>query len=131
MPQMADISVKKADGTTNVTYTALTPSAGDTVAARWRENTQAAVVGNRPAAMQFARMNGTGRARVVTTRVRFPIVRSEGGVTTLIGILPMELSGTISDSFSQSEIDEAVAQSINLFSSTLIRSGYTTGYAPT
>lgn len=35
MPNMANITVKKADGTTDVVYTALTPSAGDKTSARW------------------------------------------------------------------------------------------------
>lgn len=38
MPQMANITVKKADGTTDVVYTALTPAGGDNSPARWSAN---------------------------------------------------------------------------------------------
>lgn len=84
MANMANIVVKKANGTTDITYTALTASAGDTVPARWRENSQASVVGFRPTLTQVARANGNNNARVVTTRFKFPVVRAVGGVDTVV-----------------------------------------------
>jgi len=49
MPSMANITVKKNDGTTDATYTALTPSAGDKVSAQWRNNSQSTIAANRAA----------------------------------------------------------------------------------
>lgn len=130
MANMANIVVKKANGTTDVTYTALTASAGDTVPARWRENSQASVVGFRPTLTQVARANGNNNARVVTTRFKYSVVRAVGGVDTVVGVIPLELSATVGTNFTEAEIDEAIAQGVNLFASTLIRQGMREGFAP-
>lgn len=39
MPTMANITVKKADGTTDIVFDAIAGSGGDTSAARWRQDT--------------------------------------------------------------------------------------------
>jgi len=39
MPTMGNIVVKKADGTTDITYSSVVPSAGDTSPAIWQSQT--------------------------------------------------------------------------------------------
>jgi hypothetical protein len=48
MPALADITVKMADGTTNITYTGIVPSAGDKTPAVWRSNSVGGSIGQRP-----------------------------------------------------------------------------------
>lgn len=64
MPSMANIIIKKADGTTDITYTALTPSSGDKVPAQWRVESIGTVAGNRPTFMIQTRFSADKQARI-------------------------------------------------------------------
>lgn len=130
MATQADIVVKKADGTTNVTFSAIVRSAGDKIAAVWQSLTSAAAVANRWTLKQVSSDNGPRTARKVTTLYRAPIVRSIGGVDTVVATVPMELSATIATTLTGAEIDEAVSQGLNLFASAQVKTGYVSGYAP-
>lgn len=130
MPTLANITVKKADGTTDVIYTALVGAGADGTPSRHRAEAGGQVVGWRPLLTIFAKPNTNGSGRSVTGRFKFPVVRSVGGVDTLIGTVPLEISGTVGNGFTQSEIDEAVAQGFNLFSSVQVRDSFKQAYAP-
>lgn len=131
MPQMANVTVKAADGTTDVVYTALTPSAGDSVPAKWRVETAAAVVANRPTQSMLAQDTTKKDARKVILRGKYPVSRTVNGEVVQVGVIPLELSGVIGLQFTQAEIDEAVMQHTNFCVSALIRNSFKAGYAPT
>lgn len=131
MPQMANVVVKKADGTTDVTYTALTASAGDSSPARWTENSASTIRGHRPTLDVRSQFNGPRTARRVSAVFKMPVLETISGVETKVGDIPVELSLAIPSSVTDAVADEAVAQATNLFASSLIRSSLSSGYAPT
>lgn len=132
MPSMANITVKKADNTTDVVYTALTPSAGDTVAAIWRHEEVGVYPGLRKTFRFTSRFNGprTGR-RVELTFVAPVVVTDVSGNLTSTQKIPLTFSGVIPQNVPVAAITEAIAQATNLLVSTLIRDSLNTGYAPT
>lgn len=131
MPQMANITIKKADGTTDVVYTALTPSAGDSVAAQWRANAVSTIAGHRPQLSMQTQNNGTRTGRKVRIALMYPVTQTVGGVETKIGIIPLELTGTIGLNFSDDVVAEAVHQFGNALVSVLIRDSLKAGFSPT
>ena len=63
MAQISDITVKKADGTTDVVYVAATPSAGDKSPAVWTQNAFSGIQGFRPRFEVQTQDNGAGNVR--------------------------------------------------------------------
>lgn len=128
--QMADITIKKADGVTNVVYSNLTASAGDRSPAVWRSNSSATVRGNRTTAQMETHWNGTGTARREAVKFSAPIVRTISSVDTVVATVPIDLNAVIPEGLTDAEVTEAVEQAINFFASTLIRQSIALGYAP-
>lgn len=131
MPQMDNVTVKAANGTTDVVYTALTPSAGDSIPAKWRVETASTIVANRPTQSMLAQDTTRKDARKVILRGKYPVERTINGAVVQVGVIPLELSGVIGLQFTQAEIDEAVMQHTNFCVSTLIRNSFKSGYGPT
>ena len=130
MAAMANITIKKADGTTDLILTALAGSAGDGIPAKWRDETTARPVGWRTVASEISKPNTRDNARSHDLRFSYPVVRTVNGADVLVGKIPFQMTGTCGDQFTQAEIDEAVSQAINFFSSTLVRTSVKSGYAP-
>lgn len=131
MPQMANVTVKAANGTTDVVYTALTPSAGDAIPAKWRVETASTVVANRPVQSLLAQDTAKKDARKVILRGKYPVERIINGAVVQVGVIPLEFSGVIGMQFTQAEIDEAVMQHTNFCAHSLIRDSFKSGYGPT
>lgn len=131
MAQIANITVKKNDGTTDVVYTALVPSAGDTVPALWRADAASAIPAHRPTLKMLTQNNSKRNARVERISFAYPVFQIIGGVEQKIGVIPMELNATIGTNFDTAVINEAVTQFGNLAVSALIRQSMKDGYAPT
>lgn len=130
MPSMADITVKKADGTTDVVYAALTPAAGDKTPARWSLTAASTKANLRPTYESSSRFNGPKTARAIDLTLKFPEVVSVSSVDTIIGTAHVAISGVIPLQMSDAAIAEAVAQAANLFKSTLIQASVKAGYSP-
>lgn len=130
MPNMANITIKKADGTTDVVYTSMTPSSGDGVAAQWRANGSGLSAAVRAVASCTSKSNGAKTARRVDLSFNYPHVETVGGVETVINRLPFTLSVPIPLGAPDTVIAEAVAQATNFFASTLVRDAMKSGYSP-
>jgi hypothetical protein len=135
MPSMASITVKKADNTTDITYDAIAASAGDTSPAVWRQDTGAVAglpVGLRSVFKLLTQWNGPKTAR----QMKFNFVRPyavQNSTTTLFSANDrVVLDGiiTVPQGLPASEINESVAQALNLLASTLVKSSGQIGYAP-
>lgn len=131
MPNMANIIVKKADGTTDVTWTVLTPSAGDNSPARWRSNSVSTVLAQRPTLDVRATSNARGTGRRVRVTGTWPLARTENGVDTIYGSIPMEYSILVPQDLDATLAAEAASQFANLVASALLKSVVSDGYAPT
>lgn len=131
MPQMADITIKKADGTTDVVYSQATPSAGDKSPAVWKNQTVGTVLAARPTFTMVTMDNGTKRARRARTTFHWPKTRVDtAGNVTVLGGASSESSHLIPQDMTAVEIAEYVAQYANLLATSLIKAALVEGYAP-
>lgn len=133
MPSMANIIVKKADGTTDITYTALTPSSGDKVPAQWRVESIGAVAGNRPTFMIQTRYSADKQARIVEGKVSYPETYTDS-TTGIVSVRNRELfsfSSVTHLATADAIVAELAAQTANLLKSVLIQDVLKTGFAPT
>lgn len=131
MPNIADITVKAANGTTDVVYTALTPSAGDKVPARWRANAASTIPSHRPMFELVAADNGTRDGRRVRFSGKYPVLQTVESVETVVAIVPFEGSFMIPQNVDATLVSQAVAQLTNLTVAALIRQCINEGQAPT
>lgn len=133
MPQMANITVKKADGTTDVVYSALTPSSGDKTAAQWRCETVGASASLRPIFQMASTYNGTRTARRLDLTFKFPwpVIDANTGIATVKATLPASIQITVPTNVPDATVAEAIAQFANLLKSTLVQDSLKSGYAPT
>lgn len=135
MPTMASITVKKNDGTTDIIYDQLSASAGDGVPAVWRQDTGAAVtkpVGMRPMLKVLTKNNGPKTARVAEAVYKAPYTVQDT-TTTLYSAkdsVLIEIRAIVPQAIPAAEINEAIAQGLNLASSALIKSVCQSGYSP-
>lgn len=131
MPQIANITVKKNDGTTDVVYTGLVPSAGDKSPAIWRANSLGTAPALRPEFMVTSQPNGPKTARRVNTKFSFPsLVTGSDGRKSVADRVVMELSVVLPQGMDEGDVNEAVSQGVNLLNSTLVRDSLKIGYAP-
>nr|QDH88716.1 MAG: hypothetical protein H2Rhizo321630_000002 [Leviviridae sp.] len=132
MPQIANITVKKNDGTTDVVYTAVAPSAGDKSPAVWRNNTIGTAAAHRPELRLQSTSNGPRTVRRLDATFSWPVTATgSDGRVTVTDKVPVTLSAAIPLGVADSDVNEAVAQAMNLFASTLFKSSVQSGFAPT
>lgn len=131
MPQIANITVKAANGTTDVVYTAMTPSSGDTTPAFWRAEGSGASASLRATFQLSSKWNGPKTARRVTGAFQYPQTATVDGVETVINRVPVEFSFLVPQAVPDTLIAEAVAQAANLIKATLIQDSIKSGFAPT
>lgn len=132
MPQLADISVKANDGTTNVVYTGVLASSGDKTPALWRNNAIAAANIFRPTYTVQSHSNGPKTARRVEGVYQYPTttVGSDGKVNlSNRGII--SFSALVPQGMLDSEVNEFVSQGLNLFNATLTKDQVKSGFAAT
>lgn len=130
MPQMADIIIKKADGTTDLTYTALTPSAGDKTSAVWAPSTVGASRGFRPELRVTSRPNAARTVRYVNGIIAWPVVQTIGGTPTVTDRNSFSFQAQTAERSPDVDINEMIEQAVNLLRSLLIRQALKSGYAP-
>lgn len=131
MPTMADITVKKNDGTTDQVYTTVQASGGDKAPAVWRNNSVGSAIGHRPTFQLSARMNGQGTARRLEGTFVWPsTVTGSDGKITIVDKAILTVGGVLPVGMPLTDINEAVAQALNLFAAALIKSSFQQGYAP-
>lgn len=133
MPNMANITVKKADGTTDIVYTASTPSAGDQSPAVWRANAVSSIIGHRPKLSLVIRDNAAKTGRVFQGSLLYPhtFTNVGSGEVKLIATTPIRFEGTLPNNVSASEKKEAIYQVGNLLINALMRAALEEEYAPT
>lgn len=132
MPQMANITVKKNDGTTDIVYTAMIPSAGDKSAAIWRSNSVGTAPAFRPELTCLSQSNGPRTARRVNLKFSYPsLVTGSDGKVSVADRAIIEVSAVVPQGMADADLNEAVSQGLNLAASTLIKDTVKAGFAPT
>lgn len=131
MPNMANITIKKADGATDVVYTAIAGAAGDGTPAVFRNNTVGSTLAERPTLLVRATSNGTKTARRVRGDFSWPIVATDaGGNKTITGRMTGETSVLVPQNQDPLVIKEQAYQYGNLIASAIIKASFEEGYAP-
>ncbi len=136
MAAIANITVKKADGTTDIVYDALAGSGGDSSPAAWRQDTGAAAglpVGLRASLKMLTKWNGPKTARQASFEFVMPYAVQDSTTTKYSASDRVVLTGVITmpQAIPKATLDEGVYQAMNLLASTLVKSSAASGYAPT
>jgi len=133
MASIANITVKKADGTTDIVWTAIAASGGDKSPAYWRSDTAQGTMGQRPVFSCVARSNGAGNLRRVDVAGKFPSVYTNAstGQTEVRGTMTMQGSFAVPQDVVATDVNEFASQISNLIASTLIKSSVSSGFSPT
>jgi hypothetical protein len=129
---MANITVKKDDGTTDVTYTAVVASGGDKSPAVWRDNSFGGTSGQRPELRVSSRANGDNTARRVDLQFTYPSLYTDTstGLTNVSARANFTASAVIPGNMPDTFAAEFGAQVGNLIAASLIEDSLTVGYAP-
>lgn len=128
MPQATNLTVKKADGTTDILWTLMNPAGGDGIPASF----QSLTVGNFPAARPEIRVSGrstkTGRALRIT--MQYPNVQTVGGQALASPGTVVSMEVQVKADQPTLDTTEAAAQFANLIKTPLIQSCLNSGYPP-
>lgn len=124
MPNMANIVVKAANGTTDVTYVALNASSGDRGTAYWRYEAQSTIAANRATIQTICKPAKNNTQRV--TEVLFQYPEEVTNTTTNVKSVRLRDVGSVAFTICEDALsttnDEAAAQFLNLLSSSLVKS---------
>lgn len=135
MPSMASITVKKADGTTDIVYDQQAGSGGDNSPAVWRQDTGAAAglpVGLRSFFKLTSKWNQPKTARQMIFEIVMPYAVQDSTTTLYSSKDRVVLNATITmpQAIPSANLNE-VAQALNLMAAALTKSSVQAGYAPT
>lgn len=132
MAAMADLVVKKADETTNITYAAKVASSGDKSPAVWKCTSVGSSPGHNPMLTLQTRSNAANTARRADFNFSYPhTATATDGSIQVVNLFNFQGSMLVPMGMTQTLIDEAVAQCFNLLAATLIKTSCKDGYAPT
>jgi hypothetical protein len=132
MPAIANITVKKNDGTTDVTYTGLVPSSGDKNPALWRNQSQGSASAHRPQFTLQSQSNGPKTARRLRSVYEYPVTAvGSDGKTYIVDKAIKEVTWVVPVTMPDTDVNEFVSQSANLDVSTLVKDSVKAGFAPT
>lgn len=131
MPSMANITIKKADGTTDVIWTALQASAGDGMSATWRNNTVGTTLAQRPTLSLGSKWNGPKSGRRITGNFAWPITQTDSaGNVVVTGVNPGTFSFLSVQNQDPALIKEQAYQFAHLVASAIVKASMEEGYAP-
>lgn len=131
MPSLADITVKKNDGTTDITYSGVQPSSGDGSPAIWKSATVGYAAAHQPEFRLSSKDGARGSRRVVRATFKYPQL-SYDTTTSLFSLVDTSTfmgEWVMPKTMNQADIDEFASQIANLIHAALTKSCVKTGYA--
>jgi len=138
MPQMADIIVKKADGTTNITYSQQSPSSGDKTPAVWKSRTAGTAIAFQPE-LRVSAQGGSGPiapaqsgpVRRIKATYYYPqlVTNTTNSVTSVHRQEMASADFTVPADMAATDVAEAAQQFANLLASALVQACVKEGYA--
>lgn len=126
----ANITVKKADGTTDQVWTGIKAGGTSQNPAVW-QITSGSALGQRPEMRYFTRPAGKNMVEVRVT-VQWPVLSTDTttSITTEIGRQKFEGTWHLNQNLAQVIIDELVQQSANLSASAILQAFMRVGATP-
>lgn len=135
MAAIANLTVKKYDGTTDIVYDALSGSGGDGSPAVWRQDTGVAAAvpfGLRSLFKMFTQWNGPKTAR--QSKFNFVSPYAVQDTTTSLysakDRVVIDIIVTAPQAVPPSHLNEAIYQAFNLVSHANVKAAAAVGYAP-
>jgi hypothetical protein len=131
MPALADITVKKNDGTTDITFTGVAPSSGDSSPAVWKSQSVGSAASHQPELRLTSREANNGGKRALRATFVYPQIatNSTTGITSVVNRAMASVDITIPKEMAATDVNEFVSQFSNLVDSTLIVSCMKAGYS--
>lgn len=131
MPTLANLTVKKNDGTTDIVYTGVQPSSGDGSPAIWKSATVGNAPAHQPELRLVARDAKKGASRALRGTFKYPQIatNSTTGITSVIGVASGAVDWELPKSMAVIDINEFAAQFGNLMAQALIKACVQAGYA--
>lgn len=131
MPALANIVVKKDDGTTDVTYTGTAPASGANPATFFAP-ALGATAETRPEFRITSKAIGQKGLRKVVGTLMYPFhtLNSTTGQTTVVTREIMRVESPFDPSVPTTTMNEAISQAMNLFASSLFKASAKEGNAP-
>lgn len=131
MPSIANITVKKNDGTTDIVYTGVQPSSGDNSAAVWKSQTVGTASAHQPELRVLAREAQRGAKREIRATYKYPQIATNTttGVTSVIDSASFAGSWTVSKNMSATDVNEFASQVANLIASSLMKDIVKAGFS--
>jgi len=132
MANMANITVKADNGTTDVVFTAVAPAGGDNTEALWSANSIGATKAAHPIFAMKARWNQKRNAKRVELRGDYPysITDTTTSVVSVRNHLPFAASFLLPTDVPDTVVNEMVSVMGNMVVAALIRSAVKEGTAP-
>ncbi len=133
MPSLANITVKKNDGTTDITYTGVVPSSGDGTPAVWKSQSVGSAPAHQPEFRLSSKEAKQGGSRAARSTYSYPQIATNT-TTSLTSVVDRASAATdwqFPKGMSQSDINEFVSQYANLLVSTLVKDCVKSGYSAT
>lgn len=133
MPNMADITVKANNGTTDVIFVAKNPSAGDSVPALWRADAEGLSAAAKPTFTMASRWNGPKTARRMDLNFVYnqTATNTTTGLVSIVNRIPFSCTVALPAEVPDTVIQEATARFVNLLASVLVKASINSGFAPT
>ncbi len=133
MTAIANITVKKNDGVTNIVWTALKGSGGDGDPAVWRSDTATGYVGQKPTFSLSAKTSGSGEVRRLDFKGVYPSVYTDSttSVTSKLGQFVLTGSLALPQGLPATDLNEACAQFVHMLNDASVIAALQAGFAPT
>lgn len=129
MSAQSNVTVKKTDGTTDVTFTGMQGATADEPAI-WQNTASSSFYGNRDALKFRSRENGTKTQRWIEIDASFVVRRTENALEVNKGVIAPRFAIPLPNWATDAEVNEAVDQFINLLASSHIRTHIKGRFAP-
>lgn len=131
MPSIANITIKKNDGTTDIVYTAQAPSSGDGVPAVWKATTVGNAPAHQPEFRLASREAGKGAKRALRSTYVYPQIatNSTTGLTAVVDRASADTNWNFPKGMPQADINEFVSQYASMLVSTLVKDCVKVGYS--
>jgi len=131
MPAIANITIKKNDGTTDIVYTGVTPSSGDNSPAVWKSATVGTAPAHQPELRLVSREANKGQKRALRATFMYPQIATNTttSLTSVVEKSTADVNWLVSKTMNATDINEMVSQFANLLCATLIKDCVKTGYS--
>lgn len=133
MPGLANITVKKNDGTTDIVYSGVSPASGDGTPAVWRSETIGSAMAHRPELRLTSREASKGSRRAMRATFQYPQIATDSttGLTTVVDRAAADVNWIMPKSMTSADINEFASQFANLLASTLLKDCVKAGFSAT